>query len=39
VDILVNNVTITDRGATVLDLDEIEWNRVLGVTLGGHLRA
>jgi len=33
VDILVNNVAITDRGATVLDLDEDEWNRVLSVTL------
>jgi NAD(P)-dependent dehydrogenase (short-subunit alcohol dehydrogenase family) len=33
VDILVNNVAITDRGATVLDLDEDEWDRVLKVTL------
>jgi 3-oxoacyl-[acyl-carrier protein] reductase len=33
VDILVNNVAITDRGATVLDLDEGEWDRVLKVTL------
>ncbi|MFP5336734.1 MAG: SDR family NAD(P)-dependent oxidoreductase [Actinomycetes bacterium] len=33
VDILVNNVAITDRGATVLDLDEDEWDRVLRVTL------
>lgn len=33
VDILVNNVAITDRGATVLDLDEAEWDRVLKVTL------
>jgi len=33
VDILVNNVAITDRGATVLDLDEDEWDRVLAVTL------
>lgn len=33
IDILVNNVAITDRGATVLDLDEAEWDRVLKVTL------
>jgi NAD(P)-dependent dehydrogenase (short-subunit alcohol dehydrogenase family) len=33
IDILVNNVAITDRGATVLDLDEDEWDRVLRVTL------
>ncbi len=33
VDLLVNNVAITDRGATVLDLDEDEWDRVLKVTL------
>jgi NAD(P)-dependent dehydrogenase (short-subunit alcohol dehydrogenase family) len=33
IDILVNNVAITDRGATVLDLDEGEWDRVLKVTL------
>jgi NAD(P)-dependent dehydrogenase (short-subunit alcohol dehydrogenase family) len=33
IDILVNNVAITDRGATVLDLDEDEWGRVLQVTL------
>jgi NAD(P)-dependent dehydrogenase (short-subunit alcohol dehydrogenase family) len=33
VDILVNNVAITDRGSTVLDLDEAEWDRVLKVTL------
>lgn len=33
IDILVNNVAITDRGATVLDLDEDEWDRVLQVTL------
>ena len=33
VDILVNNVAITDRGATVLDLDEEEWEHVLKVTL------
>jgi NAD(P)-dependent dehydrogenase (short-subunit alcohol dehydrogenase family) len=34
IDILVNNVAITDRGATVLDLPEDEWDRVLRVTLG-----
>ncbi len=33
VDILVNNVAITDRGSTVLDLDEAEWDRVFAVTL------
>ncbi len=33
VDVLVNNVAITDRGATVLDLDEAEWDRVIQVTL------
>lgn len=33
IDILVNNVAITDRGATVLDLDEDEWDKVLRVTL------
>jgi NAD(P)-dependent dehydrogenase (short-subunit alcohol dehydrogenase family) len=33
VDVLVNNVAITDRGATVLDLEEEEWDRVLRVTL------
>jgi NAD(P)-dependent dehydrogenase (short-subunit alcohol dehydrogenase family) len=33
VDVLVNNVAITDRGATVLDLAEAEWDRVLKVTL------
>jgi NAD(P)-dependent dehydrogenase (short-subunit alcohol dehydrogenase family) len=33
VDVLVNNVAITDRGATVLDLDEDEWDRVLRTTL------
>lgn len=33
VDVLVNNVAITDRGATVIDLDEAEWDRVLKVTL------
>jgi NAD(P)-dependent dehydrogenase (short-subunit alcohol dehydrogenase family) len=32
VDVLVNNVAITDR-KTVLDLDEEEWDRVLRVTL------
>jgi NAD(P)-dependent dehydrogenase (short-subunit alcohol dehydrogenase family) len=32
-DILVNNVAITDRGATVLDLDEDVWDQVLRVTL------
>jgi len=32
VDVLVNNVAITDR-KTVLDLDEDEWDRVLRVTL------
>ncbi|MCL6637541.1 MAG: glucose 1-dehydrogenase [Alicyclobacillus sp.] len=34
VDILVNNVAITDR-KTVLELDVEEWNRVLAVTLTG----
>jgi NAD(P)-dependent dehydrogenase (short-subunit alcohol dehydrogenase family) len=33
IDILVNNVAITDRGATVLDLEEDEWAKVLQVTL------
>ncbi|MQA60309.1 MAG: glucose 1-dehydrogenase [Actinophytocola sp.] len=33
VDILVNNVAITDRGHTVLDLDEDLWHRVLATTL------
>jgi 3-oxoacyl-[acyl-carrier protein] reductase len=33
IDILVNNVAITDRGATVLDLEEEEWDRVLKVSL------
>lgn len=33
IDILVNNVAITDRGATVLDLDEEIWDRVMNVTL------
>jgi NAD(P)-dependent dehydrogenase (short-subunit alcohol dehydrogenase family) len=33
IDILVNNVAITDRGATVLDLDEEIWDRVLKVSL------
>jgi NAD(P)-dependent dehydrogenase (short-subunit alcohol dehydrogenase family) len=32
-DILVNNVAITDRGATILDLDEGIWDQVLKVTL------
>jgi NAD(P)-dependent dehydrogenase (short-subunit alcohol dehydrogenase family) len=32
IDVLVNNVAITDR-KTVLDLDEEEWDRVLRVTL------
>ncbi len=33
-DVLVNNVAITDRGPDVLDLDEDVWRRVLDVTLG-----
>lgn len=33
VDLLVNNVAITDRGRTVLQLDEELWHRVLAVTL------
>jgi NAD(P)-dependent dehydrogenase (short-subunit alcohol dehydrogenase family) len=33
IDVLVNNVAITDRGATVLDLEEDVWHRVLDVTL------
>lgn len=33
VDVLVNNVAITDRGHTVLDLDEELWHRVLSCTL------
>jgi NAD(P)-dependent dehydrogenase (short-subunit alcohol dehydrogenase family) len=33
VDLLVNNVAITDRGHTVLDLDEELWHRVLATTL------
>ena len=33
VDILVNNVAITDRGKTVLDLDPDEWHRVFAVTV------
>jgi NAD(P)-dependent dehydrogenase (short-subunit alcohol dehydrogenase family) len=33
VDILVNNVASTDRGRTVLDLDEQVWRRVLACTL------
>lgn len=32
IDALVNNVAITDRGATVLDLDLAVWNSVLAVT-------
>jgi NAD(P)-dependent dehydrogenase (short-subunit alcohol dehydrogenase family) len=32
IDVLVNNVAITDR-KTILDLDEEEWDRVLRVTL------
>ncbi|MFI6345538.1 SDR family NAD(P)-dependent oxidoreductase [Streptomyces sp. NPDC050560] len=32
-DVLVNNVATTDRGATVLDLAEEEWDRVLRTTL------
>jgi NAD(P)-dependent dehydrogenase (short-subunit alcohol dehydrogenase family) len=33
VDVLVNNVAITDRGRTVLELEEDLWHRVLAVTL------
>lgn len=33
VHLLVNNVAVTDRGVTVLDLAEEEWDRVLNVTL------
>lgn len=33
IDVLVNNVAITDRGATVLDLEEEVWHHVLKVTL------
>ena len=33
VDVLVNNVATTDRGATILDLAEQEWRRVIDVTL------
>ncbi|MGH8867496.1 MAG: SDR family NAD(P)-dependent oxidoreductase [Actinomycetes bacterium] len=33
IDVLVNNVAITDRGRTVLDLDEDLWHRVLATTL------
>jgi NAD(P)-dependent dehydrogenase (short-subunit alcohol dehydrogenase family) len=33
IDVLVNNVAITDRGHTVLDLDEELWRRVIAVTL------
>lgn len=35
VDTLVNCVAITDRPATVLDLDDDRWQQVLDVTLGG----
>jgi NAD(P)-dependent dehydrogenase (short-subunit alcohol dehydrogenase family) len=34
IDILVNNVAITDRGKNVLELTEEEWDRVIRVTLG-----
>lgn len=33
VDLLVNNVAITDRGTTVLDLEEDLWHQVMAVTL------
>lgn len=33
VDVLVNNVAITDRGPSVLDLEEEVWHRVFAVTL------
>jgi 3-oxoacyl-[acyl-carrier protein] reductase len=33
VDVLVNNVAITDRGATVLELEEDTWHRVLRVCM------
>lgn len=33
IDVLVNNVAITDRGHTVLDLPEEEWRRVIDVGL------
>lgn len=33
IDVLVNNVAISDRGTTVLDLEEDVWRRVLAVTL------
>lgn len=33
IDVLVNNVAITDRGHTVLDLDEDLWHRVMAITL------
>ncbi|MGH3745974.1 MAG: SDR family NAD(P)-dependent oxidoreductase, partial [Micromonosporaceae bacterium] len=33
VDVLVNNVAITDRGRSVLELDYELWRRVLAVTL------
>ncbi len=34
-EILVNSVAITDRGKTILDLSEEEWERVLRITLTG----
>lgn len=34
VDVLINNAAVTDR-STLLELDEAEWDRVLGVTLKG----
>jgi NAD(P)-dependent dehydrogenase (short-subunit alcohol dehydrogenase family) len=33
IDVLVNNVAITDRGSTVLELDEDLWRRVIACTL------
>lgn len=33
IDILVNNVAATDRGCTVLDLDDGVWRRVMAATL------
>lgn len=33
IDLLVNNVAVTDRGVTVLDLAEEEWDRVMDITL------
>jgi len=33
VDVLVNNVAITDRGRSVLELEEDEWRRVMAITL------